>query len=140
MTVIEPLMMYAWCGTPHRPSGIVDSSWVKSVPGAKLWKAHCMSPHTSCQILSPGVFWVTKSSTGCGSPQAEKVLVLNPGTSASSTYFEPLAKTIVSMVPKGWQVWAVERRENLLEDHSVLNQAKKGKATPQQMFDYYLGS
>ena len=36
-------------------------------------------------------------------------------------------------------MWAVERRENLLEDHSVLDQAKAGKATPQQVFDYYLG-
>ena len=33
---------------------------------------------------------------------------------------------------KGWQVWAVERRENLLEDHSVFNKAKAGTATPQR--------
>jgi pimeloyl-ACP methyl ester carboxylesterase len=36
-------------------------------------------------------------------------------------------------------VWAVERRENLLEDHSVLDRAKAGQATVQQVFDYYLG-
>ena len=36
-------------------------------------------------------------------------------------------------------MWAVERRENLLEDQSVLDRAKAGKATPQQVFDYYLG-
>src|SRR5262249_26075178 len=64
--------------------------------------------------------------------------VLNPGTSASAAYFAPLAKTIVSKA-KGWQVWAVERRENLLEDHSVLDQAKDGTATGQELFDYYLG-
>jgi hypothetical protein len=39
----------------------------------------------------------------------------------------------------GWQVWAVERRENLLEDQSVLQAAKRGQATATQMFDYYLG-
>jgi hypothetical protein len=33
----------------------------------------------------------------------------------------------------------VERRENLLEDQSMLNRAKEGKATGQQLFDYYLG-
>jgi pimeloyl-ACP methyl ester carboxylesterase len=33
----------------------------------------------------------------------------------------------------------VERRENLLEDHSELNQAKVGKATAKQLYDYYLG-
>src|SRR4029079_5245680 len=38
-----------------------------------------------------------------------------------------------------WQVWAVERRENLLEDQSMFDKAKAGKATPQQVFDYYLG-
>ena len=73
-----------------------------------------------------------------GPRRAPNILVLNPGTSASAAYFEPLAKTIVSKT-KGWQVWAVERRENLLEDQSVFNKAKAGKATPQQVFDYYLG-
>jgi pimeloyl-ACP methyl ester carboxylesterase len=73
-----------------------------------------------------------------GPSDAENVLLLVPGTSASAAYFEPLAKDIVR-ASKGWQVWAIERRENFLEDHSVLNQAKKGNATPQQLFDYYLG-
>ena len=39
----------------------------------------------------------------------------------------------------GWQVWSVERRENLLEDQSVLNLSKQGKATATQLYDYYLG-
>jgi hypothetical protein len=55
-----------------------------------------------------------------GPRKAPNILVLNPGTSASAAYFAPLAKTIVRKTD-GWQVWAVERRENLLEDHSVLN-------------------
>jgi pimeloyl-ACP methyl ester carboxylesterase len=73
-----------------------------------------------------------------GSPRARNVLVLNPGTSASAAYFAPLAKSIVAKAPK-WQVWAVERRENLLEDQSMFDRAKAGRATPQQVFDYYLG-
>ncbi len=73
-----------------------------------------------------------------GPRNAPNILILNPGTSASAAYFAPLAKTIVRKA-KGWQVWAVERRENLLEDHSVLNRAKRGKATGRQLFDYYLG-
>jgi pimeloyl-ACP methyl ester carboxylesterase len=73
-----------------------------------------------------------------GPSTAKNVLVLNPGTSASAAYFEPLAKDIVKGA-KGWQVWAVERRENLLEDHSMLDKAKAGQATGQQLFDYYLG-
>ena len=73
-----------------------------------------------------------------GPAEAKNVLVLEPGTSAGSAYFVPLARWIVSK-EKGWQVWAVERRENLLEDQSVLNLAKKHKATPTEVFDYYLG-
>ena len=73
-----------------------------------------------------------------GPRRAPNILVLNPGTSASAAYFAPLAKDVVRMA-RGWQVWSVERRENLLEDHSMLNRAKRGQATGQQLFDYYLG-
>ena len=66
------------------------------------------------------------------------MLVLEPGTSAGGGYFVPLAQWIVSRAP-GWQVWSVERRENLLEDQSELNLAKEHKVTANQMFDYYLG-
>jgi pimeloyl-ACP methyl ester carboxylesterase len=73
-----------------------------------------------------------------GPSNAKNVLVLEPGTSAGSAYFVPLAKWIVAKT-KGWQVWSVERRENLLEDQSELNLAKEGRATATQLFDYYLG-
>ena len=73
-----------------------------------------------------------------GPASARNVLILNPGTSASAAYFEPLAKDIVAGA-KGWQVWAVERRENQLEDHSMLDRAKAGTASTQELFDYYLG-
>ena len=73
-----------------------------------------------------------------GPGTAKNVLVLEPGTSAGSAYFVPLAKWIVAKVP-GWQVWSVERRENLLEDQSELNQFKNREASPTQLFDYYLG-
>jgi pimeloyl-ACP methyl ester carboxylesterase len=73
-----------------------------------------------------------------GPARAKNVLVLNPGTSASAAYFAPLARDIVRRV-KGWQVWAVERRENLLEDHSVVNEFKAGRVGEERLFDYYLG-
>ncbi len=73
-----------------------------------------------------------------GPSGARNVLVLEPGTSAAASYFVPLAQWIVAKA-KGWQVWAVQRRENLLDDESELNVAKRGHATPQQLFNYYLG-
>jgi hypothetical protein len=72
-----------------------------------------------------------------GDPKAENVLVLNPGTSASAAYFQPLARTIAKTLPD-WQVWSVERRENFLEDQSVLNLLKQGKASTTDLFNYYL--
>jgi pimeloyl-ACP methyl ester carboxylesterase len=74
-----------------------------------------------------------------GLPWARNILVLNPGTSSSSTYFKPLADDIVRLTHGRWQVWSVERRENQLEDHSLLNATKRGQATARQVFDYYLG-
>jgi hypothetical protein len=73
-----------------------------------------------------------------GAKGAPNVLILNPGTSASSGYFGPLARTIVKLLPD-WQVWSVERRENFLEDQSELNLLKQGKVSGTALFNYYLG-
>ena len=110
------------CGTAASPSarplgGYVDAGLCRPGSPAKYDKV--------------GVIKVGPSS-------AKNVLVLEPGTSAGSAYFVPLAKWIVSRT-SGWQVWSVERRENLLEDQSELNLYKEGRATATQLFDYYLG-
>jgi hypothetical protein len=89
------------------------------------------SPGTPARYDKVGILKV-------GSPKAKNVLVLNPGTSAGAAYFAPLARSVVAAAP-GWQVWAVERRENLLEDQSALDRGKAGKATADEVFDYYLG-
>jgi hypothetical protein len=89
------------------------------------------APGTPAQFDKVGVLEV-------GSAGAKNVLVLEPGTSAAAAYFVPLAEWIVSK-NRGWQVWSVERRENLLEDQSVLDLYKRHKVTTTQLFDYYLG-
>jgi len=73
-----------------------------------------------------------------GPAGAKNVLVLEPGTSAAAAYFVPLAQWIVSKTT-GWQVWAVQRRETLLDDESELNLAKENKASATDVYDYYLG-
>ncbi|HET6865081.1 MAG TPA: hypothetical protein VFH80_04125, partial [Solirubrobacteraceae bacterium] len=95
------------------------------------WMRGYADPGTPAKFNRVGVIEV-------GPRSARNVLVLEPGTSAGSAYFVPLAQWTVHRMP-GWQVWAVERRENLLEDQSVLEAAKRGQATATQVFDYYLG-
>src|ERR1700760_4122932 len=95
------------------------------------WMKGYAAPGTPSKYDKVGVIKV-------GSARARNVLVLEPGTSAGGGYFVPLAQWIVSRAP-GWQVWSVERRENLLEDQSELNLAKEHKVTVDQMFGYYLG-
>jgi len=73
-----------------------------------------------------------------GPKRASNILVLVPGTSAGAAYFRPLAQQIVRR-RRGWQVWAVERRENLLEDHSLAARVKAGGSSGDELFDYYLG-
>jgi len=73
-----------------------------------------------------------------GSEDADNVLVLSPGTSAGAAYFGPLAEDLVDQLPD-WQVWAVDRRENNLEDQSVIDAYKAGDVDAQEGFDYYIG-
>jgi hypothetical protein len=102
-----------------------------AAPLKVTWMRGATAPGTPARYDKVGVLRV-------GPRTARNVLVLEPGTSAGSAYFVPLAKWVVARDP-GWQVWAVERRENLLEDQSVLDQAKRGTATVTQLYDYYLG-
>jgi pimeloyl-ACP methyl ester carboxylesterase len=114
------------------PWGAVASARVgaPAVHGVE-WMPSYAAPGTPARFDKVGVIKV-------GSPSAKNVLVLEPGTSAGSAYFVPLAKWIVAQQP-GWQVWSVERRENLLEDQSVLDLFKAHKANDVKLFDYYLG-
>jgi len=95
------------------------------------WMNGYPAPGTPAQYNKVGVLKVGPSG-------AKNVLVLEPGTSAGSAYFVPLAQWIASKLP-GWQVWSVERRENLLEDQSELNQFKEHKVSSTQLYNYYLG-
>jgi hypothetical protein len=95
------------------------------------WMKSFAAPGTPARYDRVGVIKV-------GSPTARNVLVLEPGTSAAAAYFVPLAQWIVKTIPS-WQVWAVQRRESLLEDQSELNLAKQGKASTTDAFNYYLG-
>jgi pimeloyl-ACP methyl ester carboxylesterase len=72
-----------------------------------------------------------------GSRKADNILVLVPGTSAGAAYFRPVAGDIVKRAP-GWRVWSIDRRENLLEDHSVLDRALARQVSPRDLFRYYL--
>jgi len=116
------------CGTSSPTATSVPSS---AGTLSVTWMQGYAAPGTPAQYDKVGLIKVGPSS-------AKNVLVLEPGTSAAASYFVPLAKWIVSKTP-GWQVWAVERRENLLEDQSELNLYKDHKVTSTQLFDYYLG-
>jgi pimeloyl-ACP methyl ester carboxylesterase len=114
--------------------GTPSSASVPSRASARLavtWMKGYFAPGTPAKFNKVGVLKIGPSS-------AKNVLVLEPGTSAGSAYFVPLAQWIVAETP-GWQVWSVERRENLLEDQSEMNLYKEGKVTTKQFFDYYLG-
>jgi pimeloyl-ACP methyl ester carboxylesterase len=116
------------CGTSSSSQPSTKSS---SQPLGVTWMQGYDAPGTPARFDKVGVIKVGPST-------AKNVLVLEPGTSAGSAYFVPLARWIVSKIG-GWQVWSVERRENLLEDQSELNLVKQGKATATQLYDYYLG-
>lgn len=75
--------------------------------------------------------------TKYGSPKAKKVLVLIPGTNGGAGNFSLVGPELAKRVP-GLQVWAMDRREQALEDTSMMKKAAAGKATAQQLLDFYL--
>src|ERR1700761_5872133 len=107
------------------------ASGASAAPLKVSWLRGARAPGTPARYDRVGVLRI-------GPRTARNVLVLEPGTLAGSAYFAPLARWVVARDP-GWQVWSVERRENLLEDQSVLRRAKRGDATATQLYDYYLG-
>ena len=76
--------------------------------------------------------------TRIGPSKAKTVLVLVPGYSGGAGDFTLVGRDLVDRVP-GLQVWALDRRSQALEDTSMFERGLSGQATPQQVFDYYLG-
>ncbi|HEX8120583.1 MAG TPA: hypothetical protein VF549_04875 [Solirubrobacteraceae bacterium] len=76
--------------------------------------------------------------TKIGPSSAKTVLVLEPGYSGGAGDFTFVGRDLVKRVP-GLQVWAVDRRSQVLEDTSMLEKGLRGDATLQQVRDYYLG-
>ncbi|MDX6649768.1 MAG: hypothetical protein QOJ97_1719 [Solirubrobacteraceae bacterium] len=69
-----------------------------------------------------------------GPANARRVLVLVPGYIGGAGTFTPVARELVRRVP-GLQVWAVDRRPNLLEDTSRFQSYN----SPGEALDYYGG-
>jgi hypothetical protein len=64
------------------------------------------------------------------------ILVLVPGLFGSATDFDLLARQLVAATP-GLEVWATERRSNLLEDRSAMT-ASLERHDPMLAYDYYV--
>ncbi len=115
-----------------------------AVPVHRIWMPAPVAPGTPSSFtvphshLRPGLNLNQVGVIKIGRSHAKNVVVFEPGTSAGAAYIVPFAKSLVERLPD-WQVWSVERRENLLEDQSEIRKAKTGRATPQQLFQYYLG-
>jgi pimeloyl-ACP methyl ester carboxylesterase len=108
------------------PSGASASKTLKVT-----WMKGATAPSTPKKFDKVGIIKI-------GSKKAKNVLVIEPGTSGGGAYFVKLAEWLNELAPE-WQVWAVERRENLLESQTVLDKFKAGKIKGPEFFKYYLG-
>lgn len=126
------------------PASATSASALTPITVRKVWMAAPPAPGTPSAFDGKGLHLrssIDLNQVGAievGRKTARNVLVFEPGTSAGAGYFVPFAKSLVQRLGD-WQVWSVERRENLLEDQSMLNKAKRGAASPQELFHYYLG-
>lgn len=76
--------------------------------------------------------------TAFGRSKAPDVLVLMPGTFGGAGDFSLVGRALVRRNPR-LQVWALDRREQALEDTSVFRRAATGQAPLEEAFGYYLG-
>lgn len=68
--------------------------------------------------------------------RAETIIVLVPGFYGGASSFELLGRQMVAAIPN-LEVWAVDRRSNLLEDRSVMQEALSHH-DPLLAYDYYI--
>jgi pimeloyl-ACP methyl ester carboxylesterase len=101
-------------------------------PLTVTWMPSYRAPGTPAKYNRVGVLKI-------GPRSAKNVLVFEPGTQAGSGYIVPLAQWLVTKV-SGWQVWSIERRQNLFEDQALLTKAKARKASAQQVYNYFFGA
>ena len=136
-TAVTVALMTAGCSSsdPDGSAASASTTTAGSTPAstdlAVEWTDGYESPGTPADYNKVGVLKV-------GDRDAPNVLVLEPGTSAGSAYFVPLAEDIVEADPS-WQIWSIERRQNLVEDQSKLNEFKDGDIAAADLFNYYLG-
>ena len=70
-------------------------------------------------------------------PEPETIILLMPGIFGGAASFDALARQLVASTP-GMEVWALDRRSNLLEDRSAMVEAIES-GDPLLAVDYYLG-
>ncbi|MGL4610971.1 MAG: hypothetical protein ACRCYY_15050 [Trueperaceae bacterium] len=67
---------------------------------------------------------------------ADTIIILQPGIFGGASSFDILARQLVAALPNT-EVWAVDRRANLLEDLSAMQEALKQR-DPMLAYDYYV--
>jgi hypothetical protein len=99
-------------------------------------------PERSFTVKTPHVKGPAKLDrafvTAYGRSRAKNVLVLMPGTFGGAGDFRLAARHMVRK-NRNLQVWAADRRGEALEDTSMFEKGLRGEATPEEIFDYYLG-
>jgi pimeloyl-ACP methyl ester carboxylesterase len=69
-------------------------------------------------------------------PEPEIIVLLMPGIFGGAASFDALARQLVASTP-GLEVWALDRRANLLEDRSAIRRSL-AENDPEIAYDYYL--
>ena len=135
VAVIASMVLIAACSSSSSKSSSASTTSNPN-PGTKSllrvsWMPGLSVPGTPARYNQVGVIKL--------GPAARRTCwCSSPGRRPASAYFLPLAKWVLSKTT-GWQIWSVERRQNLLEDQSQLSAFKQGKTTSTQVYNYYLG-
>ncbi len=128
------LLLLAACAPAVQPSTalIPDPKSLEDVRAERMTIAGFDEPNTPNELDKAYFVRYSLPQTS----QARAVLVLMPGFLGGAANFDRLARGLVAKDPS-FEVWAVDRRSNGLEEHSVLQEALK-KRDPKLAWAYHI--
>ena len=121
--VVLLIVVLASCAPSAIPQAIPPNpALLETVRVEKQVIAGFNEPHTPAEFnkaIYLRFFWAETS-------QPRAIVVLMPGIFGGATNFDRMARTIISQ-DRTLEVWALDRRSNLLEDHSKLLESWNAK-------------
>jgi hypothetical protein len=134
--ILGGLLLLSACAISSGPRIIPSRALLAPVTVTKTLIAGAVAPNTPSSLNNAIVLRYRANTSLASGRTPRAILVFMPGFLGGATNFDPLARRILSQDPS-LEVWALDRRSNALEDHSLLLAAQNNN-DPLLAWRYYI--